>query len=500
MSKVIDSSTSQRFSSRWGLLLSALGIAVGTGNIWRFPRIVAQEGNETGAGAFLIAWVVFLFLWSIPLMIAEYSLGRKYRTGVVGVFVKSLGKKFAWMGAFIAFVTAAITFFYTVVVGWCIFYFFKTLTSDLPMTTQEAMDTWNTYQSSNSIYIFHFIAIALAGLAILKGVKSIEKVNKFLIPALLVIVLLSVIRAVTLPGSGEGLAYMFRPDFSQLAKPNVWLAALTQNAWDTGAGWGLFLTYAAYMKIEHGSVKNAFTTGIGNNTVSLLSGIMIFGAVFAILGTEMNMAQSEILEVMKTSGPASTGLTFIWMPQLFARMVLGHPLAVLFFLGLTFAGFSSLIAQIELCTRVFIDTGMKRKMAVLLVVALIYILGIPAARNLNWFSNQDHVWGIGLMISGALMAFVIIKSGAESIRKELNVNPSDWLLKPWWSLVMKFFIPFAAIALLGWWFYLSATVFAPGEWYNPFNPFSIMTCIVQWGIMLTIFIVFNKKIAGSMIA
>ena len=89
MSKIIDSSTSHRFSSRWGLLLSALGIAVGTGNIWRFPRIVAQEGGEKGAGAFIIAWVVFLFLWSIPLIIAEYTLGRKHRMGVVGVFVKS---------------------------------------------------------------------------------------------------------------------------------------------------------------------------------------------------------------------------------------------------------------------------------------------------------------------------------------------------------------------------------------------------------------------------
>ncbi len=498
MSKIIDSSTSHRFSSRWGLLLSALGIAVGTGNIWRFPRIVAQEGGEKGAGAFIIAWVVFLFLWSIPLIIAEYTLGRKHRMGVVGVFVKSLGKKFAWMGAFVAFVTAAITFFYTVVVGWCIFYFFKTLTSDLPMTTQQAMDTWNTYQSGNSIYIFHFLAIAFAAFAIWKGVKSIEKVNKILIPALLVIVLLSVIRSITLPGAGEGIAYLFRTDFSQLSNPKVWLAALTQNAWDTGAGWGLFLTYAAYMKKEHGTVKNAFITGIGNNTVSLLSGIMVFGAVFAILGTEMGMARPEIMEVMKTSGPASTGLTFIWMPQLFARMVMGHPLAILFFLGLTFAGFSSLIAQIELCTRIFVDTGMKRKFAILLVVSLIYLLGIPAARNLNWLSNQDHVWGIGLMISGALMAFVIIKSGAKKIRLELNMDENDWHLRPWWAIVMKYFIPFAAIALLIWWFYLAATVFAPGDWYNPFNPFSIMTCLAQWGIMLTIFVIFNKKIAGSL--
>ena len=123
MDKKIDKSTDQRFSSRLGLVLSALGVAVGTGNIWRFPRIAAQSGGETGAGAFLIAWVCFLFLWSIPLIIAEYASGRKYRSGVLGVFMKSMGTRFTWIGGFVTFVPLAITFFYSVVVGWCIYYF-----------------------------------------------------------------------------------------------------------------------------------------------------------------------------------------------------------------------------------------------------------------------------------------------------------------------------------------------------------------------------------------
>ena len=498
MAKEIDASTHQRFSTRWGLLLSALGIAVGTGNIWRFPRICAQQGGETGAGAFLIAWVVFLFLWSIPLIISEYYLGRKHRSGVIGVFVKGLGEKYAWLGAFVAFVTAAITFFYTVVVGWCLFYLYQTLTHKLPTTTDMAMETWNHYQSGGFIYLFHFLAILLAALIIWKGVKSIENVNKILIPSLLVIVVLSVIRALTLPGSGAGIAYLFHPDWHQLANPKVWLAALTQNAWDTGAGWGLFITYAAYMKKEHGVVKNAFITGMGNNTVSLLSGIMIFGTVFAVLGHEMNMADSQILDIMKSSGPASTGLTFIWMPQLFARMFLGHPLAILFFLGLAFAGISSLIAQVELCVRIFVDTGMKRKTAIIMVVAVIYLLGIPSARNLHFLSNPDFVWGIALMISGLLVALVIIKSGIGLVRKELNTSAADWYLRPWWELVIKYFVPFAVIVLLIWWFYLAATVFAPHDWYNPFHPASIMTCLVQWGVMVVIFVLLNKRIARSL--
>ncbi|MCK4464738.1 MAG: sodium-dependent transporter [Bacteroidales bacterium] len=499
MSNNLDNSVNQRFSSRWGLLLSALGIAVGTGNIWRFPRIAAQMGGEDGAGAFLVAWLIFLFLWSIPLIIAEYALGKKHRSGVIGIFIKSLGKKFAWMGTFVAFVATAITFFYTVIVGWCIFYFIQTLTHPLPLTTEAAMETWNNYQNSAWPFLFHILAIGFGALAIWKGVKSIELINKILIPTLLLIVIFSVIRALTLPGAWDGVAYLFRPQWSQLSDPKLWLSALTQNAWDTGAGWGLFLTYAAYMKSEHGTVKNAFITGIGNNTVSLLAAIMIFGTVFAILRTEMGMADPEVLEIMKTSGPASTGLTFIWMPQLFAKMFFGSPLAVLFFLGLTFAGFSSLIAQLELPTRVLVDTGMKRSKAIGIVIAVVYLLGIPSARNLNILSNQDYVWGIALMISGLFVAFAVIKQGISKIRKEISLTENDWDLGSWWDIIIRLFIPFAAIILLVWWLFQSATVFAPDQWYNPFNPFSVMTCLAQWIVMSGIFILYNRRIANCMI-
>ena len=140
MTSNLDTSINQRFSSRWGLLLSVLGIAVGTGNIWRFPRIAAQNGGADGAGAFLVAWLAFLFLWSIPLIITEYIIGRKYRSGVIGAFIKTAGEKFAWMGAFVAFVAAAITFFYSVVVGWCIYYFIQMLINPLPMTTEVSQD------------------------------------------------------------------------------------------------------------------------------------------------------------------------------------------------------------------------------------------------------------------------------------------------------------------------------------------------------------------------
>ncbi|HHS12432.1 MAG TPA: sodium-dependent transporter [bacterium] len=491
----LDESVNARFNSRLGLLLSAIGIAVGTGNIWRFPRIAAQNGGEDGAGALLIAWLVFLFLWSIPLIICEYALGRKHRKSVIGTMARAGGKKWTWMGTFVAFVSTAICFFYSVVVGWCIFYFIHMLTHPLPVTTEASMAIWNEFQAGGWPLLFHALAMGFGAWAIWKGVSSIEKVNKVLIPTLLGIVVLCVVRALTLPGAWAGVSYLFTPQLGQLARPQIWLEALTQNAWDTGAGWGLFMTYAAYMKREHGAVKNAFTTGIGNNAVSLLAALMIFGTVFAVLQAEMGMSRPEVLEIMKTSGPASTGLTFIWMPQLFARMFLGHPLAVLFFLGLTFAGFSSLIAMLELPTRVLVDSGFKRPLAIGLVVAFVYLLGIPSARSVNFLSNQDFVWGVGLMISGAFIALTVIRAGVCRIRSDdILGDPHDWNLGRWWEFVIRIFIPAAALALLVWWFFLSATVYAPDQWFNPLNPYSVMTLAAQWGLVMGIFLILNRWI------
>jgi neurotransmitter:Na+ symporter, NSS family len=484
MARDLDASVHQRFSSRLGFLLSVIGIAVGTGNIWRFPRITAQNGSDEGAGAFLIAWTVFLFFWSIPLVLAEYAMGRKCRMGVVGTIARIAGEKFAWMGAFMAFVTAAITFFYAVVVGWCLYYLIQMLAHPLPLSTEVAVARWNDYQSSGWPLLTHAIVMGLGAFAIWRGVASIEQVNRVLIPTLLGIILISVVRGVTLPGAWAGVGYLFTADWGQLTRPTLWMQALTQNAWDVGAGWGLYLTYAAYVRREHGVVKNGFITPIANNIVSMLAALMLFATVFAILQTEMGMTRPEVLKIMRTSGVASTGLTFIWMPQLFARMFLGRPLSILFFLGLTFAGFSSLIAHLELSTRVLIDVGLKRSRAIVLVATVIYLLGIPSAISLNVLKNQDFVWGYALIVSGALVAFSVMRYGAGRLRKEeLLADENDWRLGRWWDVVIVGFIPLGAILLLVWWLIREAE---PGKWYNPLDPSSVMNCLVQWAVVLAI--------------
>lgn len=485
----------ERFSSKLGLILSVLGIAIGTGNIWRFPRIAAQNGGDEGAGAFLFAWICFLFIWSIPLIIAEYGIGRNGRKGVVGSFVELIGEKKGWLGGFVGFVATAIMFYYSVVAGWCLYYLVQSITVALPENLQQAEMVWNGFQGSAWPSLAHAFVITAGGFVVIKGISSIEKVNKILIPSLFLVLLLSLIRAVTLEGSGAGIAYLFTPDWSTLKNPQVWLEALTQNAWDTGAAWGLILTYAAYMRSKDNIKISAFQTGIGNNAISLISAIIIFSTVFGTLSPTMN--NGEILDVMKTSGPASTGLTFMWMPQLFAHMAGGGIFAVLFFLGLSFASFTSLLSMIELAVKVFVDMGANRKKATIMICAAGFLFGLPSAININILANQDFVWGIGLMVSGAIISYGVIKYGARRFRTELvNTEESDSKLGRWWEVILIYIVPVEVISLLGWWMYLSITDFAPDTWYNPLSLYSIATVIFQFAIALGIVYFFRKPLMG----
>ena len=148
------------------------------------------------------------------------------------------------------------------------------------------------------------------------------------------------------------------------------------------------------------------------------------------MGSQLGSSDGEIIDVMKNSGPASTGLTFIWMPQLFEKILFGKPLTILFFLGLTLAGFSSLISQLELTVRTFIDGGMKRSTAIILLVIISYLFGIPSAMNLNILTNQDFVWGLALLLSGGLFAFEVVRPGlppCSTVSKAQTFFPNHWM-------------------------------------------------------------------------
>jgi len=484
----------EQFTTRLGLIVSVLGIAIGTGNIWRFPRIAAQNAGEGGAGAFLFVWFIFLLIWSIPLIIAEYAIGKSSRKGLTGSFVLQLGSKFGWMGSFIGCVAIAIMFYYSVVTGWCFYYLGYFIANPLPVEVSETKAIWDGFQSSVWPIVGHFFAIFGCAFVVSKGIKSIEKVNKVLIPMLLLILIGSAIRAFTLDGSENGLAFLFTPDWSTLANPKIWLEALTQNAWDTGAGWGLILTYSIYMRSSDKIKISAFQTGFGNNAISMLSAMIIFSSVFAILG--QSLSQSEVLAIMKDSGPASTGLTFIWLPKLFSYMAGGRFFGILFFAGLSFAAFSSLISMVEMAARMGVDLGLSRAKAAWIIAIIAFFAGIPSAVNLNFLGNQDFVWGVALMISGGFIAFAVIKQNAAVFKKSAIVTKeSGDKLGKWWDLLITYIIPLEAGILLLWWMYRSAFEFSPDTWYNPLDPYSLASTILQWALLIGLLILFNNKVS-----
>lgn len=472
------------FSSRWALIIATIGIAIGTGNIWRFSRIVAQNGG----GSFLIPWVVFLLIWSVPLIIAEFAIGKSARYGPVGAIGKTAGKQFGWMGAFIVFVSTAIMFYYSVVTGWCLRYFISAVSGDLFSTTDH-LSYWNDFSSGIGPLVFHLISMLLVGYIVLRGVtQGIEKVTKLLVPSLLVILLILFVRAVSLPGAFEGIKYFFTPDFEVILNYKVWLNALTQNAWDTGAGWGLIMTYAIYMRKREDISLNAALIGFGNNTISIIAGITIFSTVFALSSTD---AMNQVSQ----SGPANTGLTFIYLPLLFSNISSSNLLNVLFasmfFLALFFAAITSLISMVELSTRTLIDFGMKRKRALIIVAVCGIVLGIPSALDLSVLANQDWVWGVGLILSGAFISFSIIRYGVDKFRNEvINGFGSDVKIGKWYNFVIGILVPVQVVVLISWW--LISSISWDPEWWHPFHSENLGTVIFQWGLVIAVFIFLNK--------
>lgn len=477
-----------QFSSRWGMILTMLGMAVGTGNIWRFPRIAATNGG----GSFLVAWVCFLLLWSVPLILVEFAMGKSTRHGPIGAFTRLVGPRFAWMGGFIAFTATAIMFYYAVVMGWALHYLQASLTGQLPLEELAALDLsaadaaaaeaavaplreyWDTFSFSRHVLPVHAIGLGLCVWVVARGVKGIEKAATILIPSLFFMVLILAIRAVTLPGAVAGLDFLFTPHLADLANYRVWLEALTQNAWDTGAGWGLIVAYAVYMRKREDTALNAFMLGFGNNSVSLLSGIMVLCTVFAILPG----AEAEIV------GAGNEGLTFIWVPALFAKMPGGAALMPLFFLALTFAAWTSLISMIELATRVLMDGGMRRGRAIALVAVFGFLFGLPSALNGNVFANQDFVWSVGLMVSGLFFAIAVLRYGVTRFREELiNTEASDIRIGRWWDWVIRLVVVEAAVLIVWWFWQVRAEPL--------FGVFGVGSVLLQWGLVLAFLFMAN---------
>ncbi|MBN1294161.1 MAG: sodium-dependent transporter [Candidatus Latescibacteria bacterium] len=469
-------------------MASAIGIAIGTGNIWRFPRIAATNGG----GVFIFLWMVFLFLWSIPLLFAESSLGRITRRGTLDSFALLMGKRGIWMGGFVALSTTGIMCYYSVVTGWCL----KYLTASIMGTVNARIgpDYWYAFAGSAEAEAFHLASAILAGTIVFLGIRvGIEYTSRLFVPILGVILLYSAIRALILPGALNGVRYLFHFDPSDFAHPRVYLEALSQSAWSTGAGWGLLLTYSIYSRSKEPIVGNSLIMAIVNNMASILAALAIIPTVFAVFPVE------EAQQVVQATGESNTGFCFIWIPTLLGGDKGGQYMLVFFFLALTLAAITSLIAMIEMVVRNLIDLGLNRTKATIAVTFFIALCGSPSALNSAFFDNQDWVWGLGLLINGLFFTFVVRHYGVRRFREQvINIPDSkDIKLGIIFEPLILWIIPIQFVLLIGWWFYQSLT-WDPINWWNPASTFSIGTCLFQWGFAAVLVIILGSYLDSKL--
>ena len=244
------------------------------------------------------------------------------------------------------------------------------------------------------------------------------------------------------------------------------------------------MTYGVYLKKRDAFVRTSYTVAFGDYSASLLAGIAIMCTVYAVLP----QAQAE---VALQSG--NEGLTFIWLPQLFQQIPAGQFFLALFFLALSFAAMSSLIAMIEMATRIGVDLGMTREKAVPLVGIVAFALGLPSAWKLGFFQNQDWVWGLGLIVSGLFISIAVIKYGAERFRNDLiNTEDESYPAGRWYVFVIKYVIPLEFLALMIWWFYQAVVVYDPEGWWNPLRTLSLGTTLGQWLLLIAVLVLLNR--------
>lgn len=475
-----------QFSSRWGLMCTILGMAVGTGNIWRFPREVAKNNG----GAFILMCFLALFIWAVPLICAESVFGKKTRMANAGAFKTLLGGKWTWVGAFCGMVCIMIGAYYAVVLGWVTKYLVLIFSGFLGTVKSGGIElttaTWNSFAMTPPAWeswMWFIVAVVISAIIISRGIQGgIETANKIMIPSVFILLAILVFRVAMLPKAVDGFKFMYHIRFEDFLSPRIWLAAFTQAAWSTGAGWGMFHVYYVYAAKDEDIELNAFTVTFGDTVAAMLAGMVVLPAVFA-LAPDPNAVMAS----------GSNGLTFINLTNLFANTTGGFLMAILFFLALFSAALSSLIAMVELGCRNLMDMGLSRLKGTLITSLFFIVVGGFSALDNRVFENQDMVWGVALLIVGLFYSLAAMRYGVDKLWEEDIAPCSDIRVKWMWSAIKLFPALFAFV--WGWWVWDAASWY-PGEWYKfwPITKYMYTpgAMVVEWGLLFLILFALNN--------
>ena len=357
----------ETFSSGIAVFFATLGSAVGLGNIWKFPYLTGIFGG----GAFLLVYVLCVIFVGIPVMLAEFFIGRNTRSNVIGAFKKlapgTMWKHVGTMGVLAAYL---IMFFYSCVAGWVYYYLFKSLRGDFVGITTESAKTQfaQTVIGPLTPILWQVIVIVVVGAILIMGVqKGIERVTKTLMPLLFLLIIICDIRALTLPNAFEGVRFLFNVDFSKLSAVAI-LTALGLAFFKLSLGMGTMVTYGSYFTKENNLFRTAFSVAFSDTLVSILAGLAIFPAVFAF-------------GMKPGAGP---GLLFMTIPLVFSKMPFGNQLLVAFFFLSSIAATTAMLSLVEVLIAYHTEEfNISRRTASIVNSLIIILIGSTAALSVD---------------------------------------------------------------------------------------------------------------------
>ena len=365
------------FGSKIGAILAAAGSAVGLGNIWRFPY---ETGNHGGA-AFILIYLLCVVAMGLPIMIAEFSIGRHSRANTAGAY-KVLAPGTPWRGVGYMGVLAGflILSYYSVVAGWTLEYTWQAVSNGFAGMNADGYTQFFTDFSANPwrSVLWMVVFMVMTHLVILMGVKKgIEKSAKIMMPMLFILIIVLVVCSVTLPGADKGLAFLLKPDFSKV-NANVFLSAMGQAFFSLSLGLGCLSTYASYFGKDTNLSKTALSVGVIDTMVAIMAGLIIFPAAFSV-------------GVSPDAGPS---LLFITLPNVFQMAFgdvpfLAYIFSVMFYVLLALAAFTSTISMHEVVTAfVHEDWKLSRKKAAWYVTIFCTLLGVLSALSFGVLADM----------------------------------------------------------------------------------------------------------------
>lgn len=345
------------FATRFGAIATTVGSAVGLGNIWRFP----YEAGIHGGGAFMICYMAFVFLIGVPVLIAEFCMGRGTRSNIFGAYRKLRQGSPFYLAGYIGIVASLLILsFYSVVAGWTIEYCISSLFGQLDFSdTAVGHGQFMELTTGWRPVVWTVIFLACNFFILLGGVtKGIERASNILMPLLFILLVAFCINSFTMPGFKEGITFLFHPDFSKIT-PSVLLGALGQAFFSLSLGLGCMMTYSSYFSERHRLGKTAVTTALLDSLVAVLAGVIIFPAVFSF-------------GISPEAGPT---LVFEVLPFIFSQLPGGAAWSTLFFLLLFLASLTSTVSMSEISITYFCEEKHMSRKKALIVSTLLGLAG-----------------------------------------------------------------------------------------------------------------------------